>query len=180
MEGVSLLELAPLLFLGSVAAALVARWTSFPARYPVAFDLLGRPERFAERSALASLSLVVLGLASALALALARRQLAAGERSALREAMGGSALGAAYALAAFLGAEAARPLWASGGPWAAALGAGMSFLFAPALVEIVRARGAAGAWRPLGRRPPGSARRLGAWVLASATLGAALVLARLL
>jgi len=179
---VNFLEKTPLLFLGFVAAALAGHWASIPERYPVHFDLLGRADRFADRSWVATAALLAAGFLGVVGLWALRRLLEkSGVSGAAKELAGGAALGAGHALAAVCGAAAARPLWASPGPLPLLVGAGMSFLFLPAAVAIARSKGPAP--RPRERPAPGttrlSARRLLLVVAACGALGAAAVLARL-
>jgi len=188
---VIVLEVAPLAFLGSVAAVLAYQWPSIPERFVVHWNVLGRPDRWADRSAVGVLGPVAAGVACTLAL-LAWRRFAAAAGNAPGRVEGqlrrGGALGIAYALAALCGAFGARPLLATTGPWALAVGACMGFLFAP---FVFVAAGAGREWRGAlaraARTPPGpkvaaalaSRRRPWATALLAALAGAALVLFRI-
>jgi hypothetical protein len=181
---VTVLELAPLLFLGWVAAALSLQWASVPERFPVHFTLLGRPDRFAERSAASAFAILAAGLLSVLALVALRRLLLTRGGRDERRATPGAALGAAYAVAALLGAAAAQPLLGAPGPWGVAVGAGMSFLSVPLFFTVASARAKWPSAPPRLREPSreegaSGRRRLWALVVACAALGAGLVLARI-
>lgn len=183
----ALLELAPVAYLLAVGSALALRWRSLPAHLPVRHTLLGEPDRFVERSAPAVLGPAAAALACVLLLVAIGRRLSppgsrAGEAIPLAR---GAAIGCAYAVAALGGALSARFLAAAPGPWAAAVGAGMGFLFLPLFVAAAWSRGE---WRRArtnaSRAPKASAgaaarRRLLAVMLLGAFAGAALVLARM-
>jgi hypothetical protein len=142
---VRLVRALPLAFLAVVGALLALRWDRIPGRFPVHWGLTGAPDRWAERSALAAFGPLAAGAVLLVAmLALGRRRSAPGERRGKApggiRAGEGALLGASYAIAAALGAAAARPLLAGERPWPVLVAAGMGFLLAPLLVALAALR----------------------------------------
>jgi len=177
-------ELAPLAFLAAVGAFLALGLPSVPERFAVHLTLVGDPDAWAERSALRAFGQVLAGAAVVLALLLARRGAMRRGDSGTARLAGGAALGGAYLAAASFGAAAARPLLASPGPWAVAVGVAMGFLFVPFLAVAGEERRAARGRRGVRLRPAARVHAAGGRVrwtltLAAAAAGALLVLARI-